>query len=90
MYKEDLALNNLQRSIYHKTQPTNQPSLLTGDRIPTIFQKIVHVFNLNRNSLFNKTNFKLKDDLETNLEAPSCLNQIISIYGHPAMLVAFS
>ena len=23
----DLALNNLQRVIYHKTQPTNQPSL---------------------------------------------------------------
>ena len=24
MYKEDLALNNLQRLIRHKTQPTNQ------------------------------------------------------------------
>ena len=25
MYKEDLALNNLQKLIYHKNQPTNQP-----------------------------------------------------------------
>ena len=26
MYKHDLALNNLQRLLYHKTQPTNQPT----------------------------------------------------------------
>ena len=25
MYKQDLALNNLQEFIYHETQPTNQP-----------------------------------------------------------------
>ena len=25
MHKQDLALNNLQRLICHKTQPTNQP-----------------------------------------------------------------
>ena len=26
MYKQDLALNNLQGLIYRKTQPTNQPT----------------------------------------------------------------
>ena len=26
MYKRDLALNNHQRLIYHKTEPTNQPN----------------------------------------------------------------
>ena len=27
MHKQDMALNNLQRLIYHKTQPTNQLSI---------------------------------------------------------------
>ena len=37
MYKQDLALNNLQGLIYHKTQPNNQPDLfrtLTGTTTP--------------------------------------------------------
>ena len=27
MYEQDLALNNVQELIYHKTQPTNQPTI---------------------------------------------------------------
>ena len=30
MYKQDLALNNLQGLICHKTQPTNQPNPTNG------------------------------------------------------------
>ena len=39
----DLALNNLQRLIYQKTQPSNQPGVLPFDEIPATdvgFKKI--------------------------------------------------
>ena len=32
MYKQDLALNNLQGLMYHKIQPTNQPIKLLSSK----------------------------------------------------------
>ena len=34
MYKLDLALNNLQQLIYHKTKPNAQPSVYTPKALP--------------------------------------------------------
>ena len=42
MYKEDLALNNLQGLIYHKTQPTNQ------------HQVVLIVWNFIKDKIFSK------------------------------------
>ena len=33
LYKMDLALNNLQNLICHKTQPTNKPTLVTWNYV---------------------------------------------------------
>ena len=40
MYKQDLALNNLQRLILYKTQPTNQPTNQLINQIQIIYTQL--------------------------------------------------
>ena len=39
IYKQDLALNNLQELIYHKTQPTNLYKIWSWLSSPTLHEK---------------------------------------------------
>ena len=56
MYKEDLALNNQQRLICHKTPPTNQPInyLLSSNisLIPSFSKPYAYTHTLSLTSLF--------------------------------------
>ena len=51
MYKQDLALNNLQRLICQKTQPTNQPTIWLCAKNKIIYLKYMYKQNLTLNNL---------------------------------------